>query len=147
MKDLKFAASVVNLVILISCSISCSSVPPAAGSRDDRAVVAGQTRARCVPVAVAEGKAPVAGAADPQQPLRLAIHLPLRNQDELTRLLHDLYDPKSPNFHKYLSVAGFTERFGPTAKDYNTVVAWAEANGLTVSATTPNRRLVAVEGS
>ena len=147
MKDLKFAASVVNLVILISCSISCSSVPPAAGSRDDRAVVAGQTRARCVPVAVAEGKAPVAGAADPQQPLRLAIHLPLRNQDELTRLLHDLYDPKSPNFHKYLSVAGFTERFGPTAADYNAVVAWAEANGLTVTGTTPNRRLVAVECS
>jgi subtilase family serine protease len=147
MKDLKFAASVVNLVILISCSISCSSVPPAAGSRDDRAVVAGQTRARCVPVAVADGKAPVAGAADPQQPLRLAIHLPLRNQDELTRLLHDLYDPKSPNFHKYLSVAGFTERFGPTPADYNAVVAWAEANGLTVTGTTPNRRLVAVECS
>ena len=148
MKDLKFAASVVNLVILISCSISCSSVPPApAGSRDDRAVAAGQTRARCVPGAVATGKAPVAGAADPEQHLRLAIHLPTRNQDELTRLLHDLYDPRSPNFHKYLSVAGFTERFGPTAADYNAVVAWAEANGLTVIGTTPNRRLVAVECS
>jgi subtilase family serine protease len=61
--------------------------------------------------------------------------------------LHDLYDPKSPNFHKYMSVSGFTERFGPTAGDYKTVVAWAKANGLTVVATTPNRRLVAVEGS
>ncbi len=49
---------------------------------------------------------------DPQQRLKLALHLPLRNQAELTRLLHDLYDPKSPKFHKYISVAEFTERFG-----------------------------------
>ena len=137
MKDLKFAASVVNLAILIFCGISCSSVPPA-GSRY---VAAGggaeATRARCVPDAVANGKAVTAGAVNPQQPLRLAIHLPLRNQAELTRLLHDLYDPKSPNFHKFLSVDGFTERFGPTVKDYSAVVAWANANGLTVTGTTP----------
>jgi subtilase family serine protease len=149
MKDLKFAASVVNLAILISCIISCSSAPPAAyGSRNVAAGGSAQaTRARCVPDAVTTGKAATAGAVNPQQPLRLAIHLPLRNQAELTRLLHDLSDPKSPNFHKYLSVAEFTERFGPTAKDYSAVVAWANANGLTVTGTTPNRRLVAVECS
>ena len=82
-----------------------------------------------------------------QQRLKLAMQLPLRNQAELTRVLHDLYDPKSPNFHKYLSVSGFTKRFGATAGDYSTVVAWAKSNGLTVTAKTPNRRLVAVEGS
>ena len=140
MKDLKFAASVVNLVILISCSISCSSVPPApAGSRDDRAVAAGQTRARCVPGAVATGKASVAGAADPEQHLRLAIHLPTRNQDELTRLLHDLYDPKSPNFHKYLSVPEFTERFAPTAADY-TSTSRLPAASYGVSGTSSSER-------
>ena len=100
-----------------------------------------------LPGAVANGKATMMGAVGLQQRLNLAIQLPLRNQAELTRLLRDLYDPKSPNFHKYLSVSGFTERFGPTAGDYNAVVAWAKANGLTVTATTPNRRLVAVEGS
>jgi xanthomonalisin len=87
------------------------------------------------------------GAVGPQQRLKIAIQLPLHNQVELTQLLHDLYDPKSPNFHKYLSVTGFTERFGPTAGDYKKVVAWSKANGLSVIATTPNRRLVAVEGS
>lgn len=146
MKDLKFTASVVSLVILISCCLSCSSVPPA-GSRNVRAGAAERTQAPCAPEAVTTGKAPVAGVADSQQPLRLAIHLPLRNQAGLTQLLHDLYDPKSPNFHKYLSVAGFTERFGPTAADYNAVVTWARANGLTVADTTPNRRLVAVQCS
>jgi subtilase family serine protease len=100
-----------------------------------------------LPDAVANGKAAMISAVGPQQRLKLAIQLPLRNQAELTRLLQDLYDPKSPNFHKYMSVPEFTKRFGATAGDYQTVVAWAKAYGLTVTATTPNRRLVAVEGS
>jgi subtilase family serine protease len=149
MKHLKVAARVVNLAILISCCISCSSVPPSqTGSRNVPGVAVGyETLAPNLPDAVANGKAAIVGAVRPQQRLRLAIQLPLRNQAELTRLLHDLYDPKSPNFHKYMSVSAFTERFGATAGDYKTVVAWAKANGLTVTATTPNRRLVAVEGS
>jgi subtilase family serine protease len=149
MKHLKVAASVVNLAVLISCSISCSSTPPASpGSTNvPAAAVAHATMAPNCPEAVVNGKAAVMGAVGLQQRLKLAIQLQLRNQAELTRLLHDLYDPKSPNFHKYLNVSGFTERFGATAGDYNTVVAWAKANGLTVTATTPNRRLVAVEGS
>jgi subtilase family serine protease len=144
MKDLKLAASVVSLTILVSCS---SAPPPPAGSNYVPAVTGGRAvRAQCIPDAVATGKAAVAGAVDTQQPLRVAIQLPLRNQAGLTVLLHDLYDPKSRHFHKFLSTAEFTDRFGPTARDYNTVVAWAKEKGLTVTATTPNRRLVAVEG-
>ncbi len=148
MKHLKFAASLLNLAILISSGISCSgSRPP--GRVDESPRCGGWTDKglNCVPSAVANGNAPVMGAADLQQPLRLALHLQLRNQAELTQLLHDLYDPKSPNFHKYVSVAEFTERFGATAADYGAVVTWAKANGLTVVGTTLNRRLVAVECS
>src|SRR6202795_3939475 len=149
MKHLKVAASVVNLTILIFCSISCSSVPRSpTGSRNVPAAAGGHgILASCLPEAAAIRKAAVTGAAGPQQRLKLEIQLPLRNQAELTQLLHDLYDPKSPNFHKYISVSEFTERFGATAADYNTVVAWAKKNGLTVTAKTPNRRLVAVEGT
>jgi len=149
MKHLKVAARVVNLAILISCCISCGSVPPSPrGSRNVPAgVVEREIRVPHLPNAVANGKAAMMSKVGLQQRLKLGIQLPLRNQAELTQLLHDLYDPKSPNFHKYMSVSGFTERFGATAGDYNTVVAWAKANGLTVTATTPNRRLVAVEGS
>jgi subtilase family serine protease len=148
MKHLKFAATVVNLAI-IACSISCSSVPPSpTRSRNVSAVAVGHAPlAPHLPDAVANGKAVMMSTVGPQQRLKLALQLPLRNQAELTRLLHDLYDPKSPNFHKYISVSEFTERFGATAADYSTVVAWAKANGLSVTAKTPNRRLVAVEGS
>ena len=148
MKHLKVAASVVNLAILISCCVSCSSVPPSpTGSRNVPAVAGHAALAPHLPDAVANGKAAMMSTVGLQQRLQLALQLPLRNQLELTQLLHDLYDPQSPNFHKYISVSEFTERFGATAADYNTVVAWAKANGLTVTAKTPNRRLVGVEGS
>jgi subtilase family serine protease len=149
MKDLKFTAAAVGLAVLISGTLSCSSAPPApAASGNVPAATVGQRpRVPHVPESVITGRAPMAGVCDLKQTLNLALHLPLRNQAELTQLLHDLYDPASPSFHKYVSVAQFTERFAPTAKDYNTVVAWAKANSLTVTATTPNRRLVAVEGS
>jgi subtilase family serine protease len=147
MKHLKVAASVVKPAILIFCSVSCSSVPPSATvSRSVPGVGAAHAMlAPHLPTAVADGKAPLMGAAGPEQRLRFAIQLPLRNQAELTRFLHDLYDPTNSNFHKYLSVSEFTARFSAPATDYDTVVAWAKANGLTVTATTPNRRLVAVE--
>src|ERR1700730_12907190 len=149
MKHLKVRTSLANLSTLVFCRSSCSSVPRSqTGSRNVAAVAVGHgIMASCLPDAVAIRNASMTGAAGPQQRLKLEIQLPLRNQAELTRLLHDLYDPKSPNFHKYISVSVFTERFGATAADYRKVVAWTNAKDVKVTATSPNRRLVAVEGS
>ncbi len=79
--------------------------------------------------------------------LSLVIGLPARNQAGLTELLRDLYDPASPQFHKYLKPAEFAARFGPAEEDYAAVIAYMEANGLRVTQTHSNRLLVDVEGS
>jgi len=79
--------------------------------------------------------------------LNLAIGLPLRNQDALSNLLQQIYDPASPNFHHYLTPEQFTERFGPTEADYQAMIAFAKANGLRVTTTHPNRVLLDVSGS
>ena len=50
--------------------------------------------------------------------ISLAISLPLRNQAALTNFLEQLYNPAGTNFHQYLTPEQFTERFGPTAEDY-----------------------------
>ena len=113
MKDLKFTAAAVGLAVVISGCLSCSSAPPPpTGSKNVPAAAVGQQpRAPHVPNSVTSGRAPMEGACDLKQTLQLALHLQLRNQAELTQLLHDLYDPASPSFHKYLSVAAFSERF------------------------------------
>jgi len=97
--------------------------------------------------AVASGQAAQVGLLPATQHLNLAIMLPLRNQPELTRLLDSLYDPTSPDYHQFLTVAQFTEQFGPTEQDYEAVVNFAKANGLTVTDTPSNRLLVDVNGS
>jgi uncharacterized repeat protein (TIGR01451 family) len=78
--------------------------------------------------------------------LDLAIGLPLRNTEELTNLLEQVYDPSSPNYHHFLTPDEFAARFGPTEQDYQKVVDFANANGLTVTATHPNRMLLDVRG-
>lgn len=77
--------------------------------------------------------------------LSLAIGLPLRNQAELTNLLTDLYNPASPNFHKYLTPEEFTARFGPTEEEYQAVRDFARSNGFAVTETYSNRLVLDVE--
>jgi subtilase family serine protease len=97
--------------------------------------------------AVASGQAAPVGLLPPSQRLNLAIMLPIRNQPGLTGFLDRLYDPSSPDYRQFLSVAQFTEKFGPTVQDYQAVVDFAKANGFTVTNTPSNRLLVDVNGT
>jgi subtilase family serine protease len=97
--------------------------------------------------AVASGKAAPVGLMQPTEHLDLAITLPLRNEDELMDLMQRQHDPASPDFRRFLSVEEFTEQFGPASEDYEAVVAFAKANGFTVTNTSKNRMVVDVNGS
>ena len=80
-----------------------------------------------LPAAVARHLVPAAGAADPTARVTLAIALPMHDQPGLTALLRDIYNPASPNYRHYVSVAEFTARFGPSAADYATAVQFFES--------------------
>ena len=47
--------------------------------------------------------------------LDLAIGLPLRNREQLTNLLEELYQPSSTNFRHYLKPDEFASSFGPNS--------------------------------
>jgi hypothetical protein len=87
------------------------------------------------------------GRLPSSQRLKLTIGLPLRNRDALTNLLAQLYDPTSPQFHRFVSPAEFAQRFGPAESDYQSVIAFAKADGLDVTRTHSNRTLVELEGT
>jgi len=87
------------------------------------------------------------GRMPASQQLRLAVSLPLRNQEQLNLLLQQLEDPTSPKYRQYLSVEQFTEQFGPTAEDYQRVIDLAKSHGFTVTNTSKNRTLVNVTGT
>jgi subtilase family serine protease len=96
---------------------------------------------------VSRGEAPLVGRLPANQSMRLVLVLPHRNQAGLDALLKELYNPQSPSFRKFLSVEEFTARFGPTQKDYDSAIRFAEANGLTVVGTSRNRMNLDVTGS
>jgi Pro-kumamolisin, activation domain len=137
MKSVRFlnALQAIAAVAILLCSVNVAGAQQAA------------LMSVHVPDAVRSGQAAAVGAVDSGSRLQLAISLPLRNEAALDTLLQQIYDPQSPNFHHYLSVQEFTGQFAPTQQDYDAVVAWAQSKGLQVTGTTPNRRLISVEGS
>jgi len=100
-----------------------------------------------VPAAVASlGLQPV-GRLPAAKRLHVEIILPLVHNDALGKLSRDLYNPASPNFHRFLTPDQFNQRFGPTEADHQAVIAFAKSHGLTVTQTHPGHTLVAVEGA
>jgi len=99
-----------------------------------------------VPPAVARFHLQAVGQLPATKSLQLTIGLPLRNGAALDALLQQLYDPASPNYHKFLTLEEFTEQFGPTEQDYQSVIDFAQRNGLTVAGTSANRLILDVTG-
>lgn len=79
--------------------------------------------------------------------MEVSIGLPLRNREQLTNLLEDIYNPSSPNFRHFLTADEFATSFGPSADDYQSVIDFAKAHHLKVKRTHPNRTMVDVSGS
>jgi subtilase family serine protease len=76
--------------------------------------------------------------------LNLTISLPLRHQDALNRLLHDLYDPASSRYRRFLKPKEFADQFGPSEEDYQALIGFARARHLRILRTHPNRVLLDV---
>ncbi len=91
------------------------------------------------------GAAKSIGRLPAKQVMNLVLVLPLRDQTGLNSFLDDIHDPSSPNFHRYLSVDEFTQRFGPAQSDYDTVVSFAKANNLHVIGGSRDQMLVRVQ--
>jgi subtilase family serine protease len=87
------------------------------------------------------------GRMDTSQRLNLAISLPLRNQTNLASFLDQLYDPTSPNWHRFLTVEQFTEQFGPTTNDFELVANFAKKSGFTITGKPTNRMLLQVNAT
>ena len=82
------------------------------------------------------------GAASGQQQIDLSIGLQMRNQPELAGLLTALYNPRSPQYHQFLSPQQFAAEFGPTAAQQQQVVDYLRGAGITVNKVSSNGLLI-----
>ena len=99
-----------------------------------------------LPRVTLDGQARYIGPLPGTQEMRVTIMLPLRNESKLDDLLQSLYDPQNAAYRNWVSVQEFTERFGPTEEDYDSVIRFAGTNGLKVEGTAINRLVVDVSG-
>jgi subtilase family serine protease len=96
---------------------------------------------------VRDGTVRQAGRLPETQVLSLDIVLPVRDPAGLQALAAEVSDPHSPSYRHFLTVPQFTERFGPTQADYDVVVNFAKAQGLTVTGGSRDGMEVQVKGS
>ena len=98
-----------------------------------------------VPTAVVN--APLVGDLPGSTLIRLAIGLPLRDQQGLQTLIQQLYDPNNPQYRHFLNTSQFTSAYGPTPVDYQTLKNFVLSKGLTVAQTFSNNQLLDVIGT
>lgn len=67
--------------------------------------------------------------------------------EALKQLLEEQQDPKSPNFHKWLTPAQFADRFGLSHRDTDKASAWLKSQGLTVVRVANTRSWIVFSGT
>ena len=90
------------------------------------------------------------GRLDPSEKIgfvTLGLRRPGAQQAALERLLQELQDPGSPNYHHWLTPEEFGERFGASANDLAQVTAWLKSQGLTIEDTARGRNWIIFSGT
>ncbi|MFZ0478610.1 MAG: Ig-like domain repeat protein [Terriglobales bacterium] len=102
---------------------------------------------RHVPAVVANGQAALVGHLPANQVVRFDIVIPLRDEPGLDLFLQDLYNPSSPFYRLYITPEEFTQRFGPSQEDWDTLVAFAKASGFQIFSGSRDERDLRVTGT
>ncbi|HSM85988.1 MAG TPA: protease pro-enzyme activation domain-containing protein, partial [Candidatus Limnocylindrales bacterium] len=108
----------------------------------DRVTLHGNTH----PLARAEFDRGSADAAMPMRNMILLLSVRPDAQGQLSQLLADQQDPKSPNYHKWLTPAEFGLRFGPTDQDIADATNWLRKFGFRIDEVASGRMWINFSG-
>ena len=68
-------------------------------------------------------------------------------EQALDKLIDQLNDRNSPNFHHWLTADEFGQRFGVAPEDIDTITDWLESHGFRVNRVYPSRMLIDFSGT
>ncbi|MGO9603203.1 MAG: protease pro-enzyme activation domain-containing protein [Candidatus Binataceae bacterium] len=92
-------------------------------------------------------KLPTFGDAPANQTLPLKVWFKPRDQAKLNALLAAQQDPKSPQYHQWLTPQEYAERFGVTREDFDKVSRWLTNDGFQVTGGSPAEGVIDFNGS
>ena len=149
-----------NRVLTASCFATILSalcfvfVPPAsaasqvliAGSVDESKLVTlpGNTRPEAMRKQFDRGRV---ADSDPMEHMMLQLRRSVEQERDLEKLIEELHDSSSPNFHHWLTAKDFGERFGLAPQDLDTIVRWLESHGFKVNVVYENGLLIDFSGT
>jgi kumamolisin len=87
------------------------------------------------------------GATDPKREISLSISMATASDAEINRALAAIEDPKSPDYHHYLTPEEYAQRFGPSAAALASVAQSLQGAGLYVTLPTAGGSLVGAQGT
>src|SRR5215469_1792095 len=91
-----------------------------------------------------------AGAVDPAMKLGSITLLTLptgAQQKALSQLVADQQNPKSPQYHKWLTPDEWADRFGLSRNDMGKITSWLKSQGFTIQSVARGRNWVVVRGT
>ncbi len=90
------------------------------------------------------------GLVDPQMPLNRIVLVLQRSPEQesaLEQFMAEQYDPKSPNFHRWLSPEEFGAQYGPSDADITAVTGWLQNHGFTIDRVSKGRVTIEFSGT
>jgi subtilase family serine protease len=124
----------------------------AQAAQDRISALINNTRTQLIPHSVLPQARPEndrgpAGANMPVSYATLFIQLSVAQQADLDSLLADQQNPRSPNFHRWLSPEQFADRFGLSPEDAAKITDWLRTEGLVVHDVARGRDWITFSGS
>lgn len=82
-----------------------------------------------------------------RKPVEAVVLLRFNRESELLARVEAMGDPRSPQYHRFLTPAQFDERYAPTQADHARVVAALRAAGFTIEKAYPDRLQIDVSAA
>ena len=79
--------------------------------------------------------------------LLLQLRRPPDRERALEQYIDELSDPKSPNYHHWLTAQELGQKYGLAQEDLATITAWLRSHGFTVNGVNPNNIVIDFSGT
>ena len=146
MKVLSLARLWLWVLSLASLFFASPSIATASADRGDDAPAMVRLPGYVLP-ALSKATIVPSSVTSETEPLTLTLVLKRDDQPSFERFLHDLYDPHSRNFHKFLTQRQIANRFGPSRAEYNSVLRWMVSKGFKLERGAKNRLTLTMRGT
>src|ERR1700685_4407948 len=71
--------------------------------------------------------------------MQLQLQRSSAQEQAVQQFIDQLHNPKSPNFHKWITAEQFGQTYGTSPQDVNTITLWLQSQGFTVNSVSPSR--------